>query len=66
MNKVSNDDINYINNKVPNDDITRMYLPLENVLMIWWLKKPNKTMIANFTAPVSLSFIDYKLSVAWL
>ncbi|XP_023342118.1 uncharacterized protein LOC111711890 [Eurytemora carolleeae] len=31
--------------------LLRMYLPLENVLMIWWLKKPNKTMIANFTAP---------------
>ena len=25
-------------------DLFRMYLPLENVLMIWWLKKPNKTM----------------------
>ena len=61
----TNVDINDMNDKVSDDDVSRMYLPLENVLMIWWLKKPNKTMVANFKAPVSFSFTNYKLSVAW-
>jgi len=36
--------------------LLRMYLPLENVVMVWWLKKPNKTAIFSTQAVTATEF----------
>ena len=40
-----------ITNEYEYADFSRMYLPLENVLMIWWLKKPGKQNATDTSGP---------------